>query len=75
MTPHLAVNEENDYLSLEEAARYLGASTHDLLLILDEHGLTSFMRDSIGKDITIRRSDLSSLRGLLRDSAKSRGVA
>lgn len=75
MLLHWSVNEENDYLSLEEAARYLRASTDDLLAILEEHGLTSFLSDSIGRDFTIRRGDLAGLHGHIRESAKSRGVA
>ena len=69
------MNEENEYLALEDAARYLRASTEELWVILENYGFTSVMLNLIGKDITLRRGDLLGLRSLVSESGKSQGVA
>jgi excisionase family DNA binding protein len=69
------MDAEDEYLTIAEAARYLGLTPGHLRRVLRQYGLGEILRASMRKQVTIRKSDLHKLG--LRGSAGSegRGVA
>ena len=65
----------NDYLSVEEAAGYLGVPQPYLRRLLREYGLGELLRASMSKQVKIRRADLDKLRVSRREAPRRRGAA
>jgi excisionase family DNA binding protein len=51
-----------DFLTVEQAAAYLGVGRAYLHRLLRQHGLGEFLRASIGRQVLISRDDLDKLR-------------
>jgi excisionase family DNA binding protein len=69
--------EENqkDFLTLDQAAAYLGVRRSYLNRVLRQHGLGEFMRASMGRQVLISRDDLDKLRPDAEAQAKPRRSA
>jgi len=69
------MDEDHEYLTIEEAARALGLTPGQMRRVLRQYGFGDLLRASMRKDITIRREDLQKLRAAGRDASHGRGAA
>jgi hypothetical protein len=69
------MDEENDYLTIDEAARSLGLTAGQMRRVLRRYGFGDLLRASMRKQITIRRTDLQKLRAAVRETPEGRGAA
>ena len=52
---------EPEFFTVEQAAAYLGVTPATIRRVLRQHGLSEFLRSSMGKRVLIRREDLDAL--------------
>ncbi len=82
----MAFEPNPSYLTVEQAAAYMGVTTGAIRRLLRQYGMGEFLRASISKQVLIRREDLDAIdlsRGGLRpvggkaasDGARRVGVA
>lgn len=69
------MDAQDDYITIEEAARSLGLTTAQLRRVLRQYGFGDLLRASMRKRIMIRRSELQKLRAAGRAAGEGRGVA
>jgi excisionase family DNA binding protein len=50
-----------EYMTIEEAAGYLGVSPVTIRRLLRQHGLGEFLRASMNKQVRIRKADLDAI--------------
>ena len=67
-----------EYLTIEQAAKYLGVTPATIRRLLRQHGLGDFVRASMGKQVLIRKDDLNEMelsRGAAQpaEGARTRG--
>jgi excisionase family DNA binding protein len=66
------MDQSNDFLSVDQAAAYLGVSRGQVQRLLRQHGLGEFLRASMGRQVLISRADLEKLRPSLGEKPASR---
>jgi excisionase family DNA binding protein len=69
------MEDQRDFLTLDQAAAYLGVRRSYLNRVLRQHGLGEFVRASMGRQIMIARDDLDKLRPDAEAQAKPRRSA
>ena len=57
----MAFEPNPEYLTIEQAAAYLGVTPAVIRRLLRQHGLGDFLRASISKQVLIRREDLDAM--------------
>lgn len=69
------VDTDPEYLSIEQAARYLGVTAAEVRRLLRQYGLGEFTRASMARQVLIRRTDLDSLKPGPRQGRTTRAAA
>lgn len=67
--------DPNAYLTLDDAATRLHVPSYYLLEILEQYGITTRMREKIGRSFMIRAGDLRGIRKVIKDDELQRGAA
>ena len=57
----MAFEPNPEYMTVEQAAAYLGVTPGAIRRLLRQHGLGEFLRASISKQLLIRREDLDAM--------------
>ena len=73
----MAQPSDTEFLSIDQAAAYLGVRRAFLTRLLRQHGLGEFLRASMGKQVLMSKADLDRLRPALseRPATRRRGAA
>ncbi|HXH22034.1 MAG TPA: hypothetical protein VNN10_08390 [Dehalococcoidia bacterium] len=69
------MEKQDDYVTIEEAARSLGLTAGQMRRALRQYGFGDLLRATMRKQISIRREDLEKLRAVAREQPGRKGAA